>query len=208
MAKATQNQKVNPKNDLTEGPIFGKLIGFAIPVILGNLCFQLYNVVDSIVVGNYVGTDALAAVGAVFPIMMLFNALFMGVSMGAQIVISQTFGAKDEDSAIRLDSTKFDKNFFVRRAIMNGRTYASVLRQITPDGSPAGKQTRKQRAAQLSATSFYIPEDLSFRADNMFSKRGTGVGSAIFGVLIFVIVAAVCLLVVPAIVEMFSSFIS
>lgn len=117
-------------------------------------------------------------------------------------------GAKDEDSAIRLDSTKFDKNFFVRQAIMNGRTYASVLRQITPDGAPAGKQTRKQRAAQLSATSFYIPEDLSFRADNMFSKRGTGVGSAIFGILIFVIVAAVCLLVVPAIVEMFSSFIS
>ena len=68
--KMAKNMKVNSKNDLTEGPIFGKLIGFAIPVILGNLCFQLYNVVDSIVVGNYVGTDALAAVGAVFPIMM------------------------------------------------------------------------------------------------------------------------------------------
>ncbi len=87
--------KVNPKNDLTQGPILSKLVGFAIPVILGNLCMQLYNVVDSVIVGNYVGTDALAAVGACFPIMMLFNALFMGVSMGSQIVISQTFGAKD-----------------------------------------------------------------------------------------------------------------
>lgn len=96
MDKNNNQMKANSRNDLTEGPIFTKLIGFAIPVILGNLCMQLYNVVDSIVVGNYVGTDALAAVGAVFPIMMLFNALFMGVSMGAQIVISQTFGAKDE----------------------------------------------------------------------------------------------------------------
>ena len=51
---------MNSRNNLTEGPIFGQLIRFAIPVILGNLCFQLYNVVDSIVVGNYVGTDALA----------------------------------------------------------------------------------------------------------------------------------------------------
>ena len=80
--------KISAKNDLTQGPILGKLISFAIPVILGNLCMQLYNVVDSIIVGNYVGTDALAAVGSSFSIMMLFNALFMGTSMGAQIVSS------------------------------------------------------------------------------------------------------------------------
>ena len=117
MANATQNQKVNPKNDLTEGPIFSKLIGFAIPVILGNLCFQLYNVVDSIVVGNYVGTDALAAVGAVFPIMMLFNALFMGVSMGAQIVISQTFGAKDEQGLRTVTNTAITLAIIIGAAI-------------------------------------------------------------------------------------------
>ena len=113
----TVNKKTNARNDLTEGPIFGKLIGFAIPVILGNLCFQLYNVVDSVVVGNYVGTDALAAVGAVFPIMMLFNALFMGVSMGAQIVISQTFGAKDEDGLRTVTNTAITLAIIIGAAI-------------------------------------------------------------------------------------------
>ena len=91
------SKSVADRNDLTQGPILKKLITFAIPVILGNLCMQLYNVVDSVIVGNYVGTDALAAVGASFSIMMLFNALFLGVSMGAQIVISQTYGGKDFD---------------------------------------------------------------------------------------------------------------
>ncbi|MBR6561642.1 MAG: spore coat protein CotJB [Oscillospiraceae bacterium] len=80
---------------MTEGPVLRKLLGFAIPTILGNLCMQLYNLVDSVVVGNFVGTQALAAVGASFSLMMLFNALFMGVSMGSQIVVSQTFGAKN-----------------------------------------------------------------------------------------------------------------
>ncbi len=108
---------MNSRNNLTEGPIFGQLIRFAIPVILGNLCFQLYNVVDSIVVGNYVGTDALAAVGAVFPIMMLFNALFMGVSMGAQIVISQTYGAQDEDGLRTVTNTSISLAIIIGAAI-------------------------------------------------------------------------------------------
>lgn len=81
--------------DLTEGPVLKGLILFALPTITGNIFNQLYNVVDSIIVGNHVGTDALAAVGASFPVMMLFNALFMGVAMGAQIVIAQAFGAKN-----------------------------------------------------------------------------------------------------------------
>lgn len=81
--------------DLTEGSVLKGLIMFALPIIAGNLFNQLYNVVDSIVVGNYVGTDALAAVGASFPVMMLFNALFMGVAMGSQIVVAQLYGAKD-----------------------------------------------------------------------------------------------------------------
>lgn len=89
--------KHSGRNNLTEGPVLQKLLMFALPTIAGNLCMQLYNVVDSIIVGNYVGTDALAAVGASFPFMTLFNALFMGVSMGAQIVISQSFGAKNYD---------------------------------------------------------------------------------------------------------------
>lgn len=94
------DKTINPRNDLTNGPILKKLLVFAIPTIAGNLVMQLYNVVDSIIVGNFApnGTNALAAVGVSFPIMFLFNALFMGIAMGAQIVISQNFGAKDFDS--------------------------------------------------------------------------------------------------------------
>lgn len=87
------------KNDLTQGPIMKKLLMFAIPTIAGNLVSQLYNIADSIIVGNFAanGSHALAAVGASFSVMFLFNALFNGVSMGSQIVISQMFGAKDFD---------------------------------------------------------------------------------------------------------------
>lgn len=120
-------------------------------------------------------------------------------------------GAKDEETAVKLKTTKFDKNVFVRSAIKNGRTYSSVLRSSPPDGAAdvtalRGRERRRMIEERLSETSFYIPEELSFRADNVFSKRGTSVGSAIFGILIFVVVTAVCLLFVPAIVEMFSSF--
>jgi putative MATE family efflux protein len=66
---------------------------------------QLYNVVDSIVVGQVMGDRGIAAVGLSFPIMMLFNALFVGVSMGANIVISQAFGAKDMEGVNRAVNT-------------------------------------------------------------------------------------------------------
>ena len=85
------------KNDLTEGPIVKKLLLFALPMVAGNLLMQFYNVVDSVVIGQYAGADAVAAVGVSNPIMMLFNALFMGLSVGANIVVSQTYGAKDMD---------------------------------------------------------------------------------------------------------------
>lgn len=91
---------VSERNDLTRGPIMKKLLLFALPVVASNLIMQLYNIADSIIVGNFAanGAHALAAVGVSFPVMTLFNALFMGISMGSQIVISQMFGAKDFDS--------------------------------------------------------------------------------------------------------------
>ena len=58
----------------------------------------------------------------------------------------------------------------------------------------------------MSDSGYYIPEELTFRADNMFSKKGTSVVSALLGVLLFVIVAAISLMVVPQIVEMFKNF--
>jgi len=83
--------------DMTVGKPINELIMFSIPLLLGNFAQQLYNTVDAIVVGNYVGDSALGAVGLSFPIMNLMLALFMGVSTGAGIVVSQYFGAKNRE---------------------------------------------------------------------------------------------------------------
>ena len=103
----TQPRPRDARGDLTEGNITRKLISFSLPMIAGNLISQLYNVVDSIVVGKFVGSDALAAVSASFPIMMLFNALFWGVAVGAGIVIAQNFGAKRYDILNKAVNTAF-----------------------------------------------------------------------------------------------------
>lgn len=80
---------------MTQGSPARLLIGFAVPLLLGNLLQQAYNMVDSIVVGNYVGQEALAAVGTSNPIINLLVSLFMGVGTGASILISQKFGARE-----------------------------------------------------------------------------------------------------------------
>ena len=81
--------------DLTKGNILSGIVMFAIPLLIGNIVQQLYNTVDAIVVGQYVGDAALGAVGLAFPVINLILVLFMGISTGATIVVSQYFGAKD-----------------------------------------------------------------------------------------------------------------
>ena len=81
--------------DMTQGTPWKRIMEFAMPMLLGNLAQQLYNTADSVIVGRYVGDNALAAVGSAFPILNLLLALFVGVSTGAGIVISQSFGAGD-----------------------------------------------------------------------------------------------------------------
>ena len=81
--------------DMTEGTIWKHLVKFAFPLFIGNIFQQLYNTVDSIVVGNFVGADALGAVTSTIPVVITLIGLFIGLSMGASVVISQYFGAKD-----------------------------------------------------------------------------------------------------------------
>ena len=81
--------------DLTEGNIAKQIVLFALPLMLGNVFQMLYNTVDSIVVGNFVGTQALAAVGSTTMIVNLFVFFFNGFSIGAGVVIGHHFGAKD-----------------------------------------------------------------------------------------------------------------
>lgn len=80
---------------MTEGVIWKQLLLFALPLLLGNLFQQFYNTVDSIVVGNYIGANALASVGASTPIVNLMVGMFTGLGTGAGVVIAQFFGAKD-----------------------------------------------------------------------------------------------------------------
>lgn len=82
--------------DMTDGSIFSLLLKFAIPMLIGNLFQQVYNLVDSIIVGKMIGEDALAAVGATNSITFLFFALCNGIGSGGGIVVSQMYGAKEE----------------------------------------------------------------------------------------------------------------
>ncbi len=87
--------------DMTAGPPWQRISEFAVPMLLGNIAQQLYNTVDSIVVGKYVGDNALAAVGSASPVLNLLLALFVGISTGAGIIISQRFGAGDRKGLSR-----------------------------------------------------------------------------------------------------------
>lgn len=81
--------------DMTQGPPWKRIMEFSVPMLIGNIAQQLYNTADSIIVGMYVGDNALAAVGSAMPILNLLLALFVGIATGAGIVVSQSFGAKD-----------------------------------------------------------------------------------------------------------------
>ena len=80
---------------MTEGKPWEKIVIFTLPMLIGNIAQQLYSTVDSIVVGKYVGDNALAAVGSSSPILNLLLVLFMGISVGAGVMVSQFFGAKN-----------------------------------------------------------------------------------------------------------------
>lgn len=91
--------KVKSKNRglMTEGVIWKEILLFSIPLLLGNLFQQLYNAVDSVVVGNYIGAQALAAVGSSAPVINLLVSFFMGLAVGAGVIISRYFGARNTE---------------------------------------------------------------------------------------------------------------
>ncbi len=87
--------------DMTEGTPWKRIVEFAIPMLLGNIAQQFYNTADSIIVGKYIGDNALAAVGSAGPILNLLMVLFIGISTGAGIMVAQYFGAKDREKLSR-----------------------------------------------------------------------------------------------------------
>ena len=84
------------ENELTHGPVMKTMLRFAVPMILGDLLQQCYNIADTLIVGRYLGADALAAVGSAFSLMTFLTSIILGLAMGSGTVFSIRFGQKDE----------------------------------------------------------------------------------------------------------------
>ena len=152
-------------NDLTQGPILSKLLRFALPLMAANLVNQLYNVVDTIIIGYAVGDHGIAAVGLSFPIMMLFNALFMGISMGGSIVISQMFGAKNKEQLNKAANTTVFMAFMMGLVITAiGLTFARPLLRLLNTPSEI-----------IGDASIYLMIIFGGTVGNLFFNLGAGI---------------------------------
>ena len=114
--------------DMTTGEPWKKIILFTVPMLIGNIAQQLYSTVDSIVVGNYVGDNALAAVGSAAPILNLIIVLFIGISVGTGIMVSQYFGAKSREGLSYTIGNSILLTFFA--SIIMGVVGALVTRPL------------------------------------------------------------------------------
>ena len=83
------------ENELTKGPVLKTMLRFAVPMILGDLLQQCYNIADTLIVGRFLGADALAAVGSAFSLMTFLTSILLGLAMGSGTVFSIRFGQKD-----------------------------------------------------------------------------------------------------------------
>jgi len=109
-----------PMKDLSYGNEGRLILKFAIPMLLGNVFQQMYNIIDSVVVGKYIGKAALAAVGTSGPIIFLLVSFIIGVTMGFTIVVSQFFGAKQIDNVKKAINTLYIFMFFTSIVISLG----------------------------------------------------------------------------------------
>ncbi len=130
--------------DLTQGNELKTIFYFSLPILIGNLFQQLYNVVDSIIVGNYLGKESLAAVGFSYQINFLLVAFSTGISMGASVLISRYFGAK--------------KMNYVKKVIDTGFVFSVVLSVLI---AVLGRYF-----SYTILVSFRVPEELLFIAND------------------------------------------
>ena len=128
---------VNSNRGITEGVIWKQILLFFFPILFGSFFQQMYNTVDTIIVGRFVGTAALAAVGASGPILSLINGFFLGVSSGATVILSQYCGASDREGISKALHTAVALAVALGLLIMTiGMVMApAILRLIgTPEG--------------------------------------------------------------------------
>ena len=155
--------------DMTSGSILRHLITFALPLLLGNIFQQLYNTVDSWVVGNYVSDAAFSAVGTVGPIMNTLIGLFMGLSTGAGVVISQYYGAKQFD---RVQDT-------VHTALMMTAILGVVFTGVGVFMTPYMLRLMKTPASVLPEATLYLRIIFSGIMGLMVYNIGSGIMRAV-----------------------------
>ena len=105
-----QNQKIKKAKtavNLTEGPIIKNILLFAIPLFMGQLLQQFYNMADAWVIGNFADNDAFAAVSSAGSMTFLIVGLFNGIAIGGGVIISKYYGAKEEESVVKAIHTNF-----------------------------------------------------------------------------------------------------
>jgi putative MATE family efflux protein len=129
--------------DLSLGNETKLIFRFAIPMLVGNVFQQLYNVVDSVIVGKFIGKAALAAVGTSFPIIFMLISFIIGITMGFTVVVSQYFGAKDMDQVKKAINTLYIFLFFaslllsVTGILLSGTIFRMI--GLSPEVIPQAK---------------------------------------------------------------------
>ena len=154
---------------MTEGSVARHLLLFALPLIAGNLFQELYNMVDTWVVGNFVSDEAFSAVGSVSPIINILIFFFMGLANGGGVVISQYFGAQDRDSVSCAAHT----------AIVMTAALAAVFTVIGLAAAPGMLRLMKTPADVFPESQRYLRIYFSGVAGLLFYNMGAGILRAV-----------------------------
>ena len=110
--------KTDQDNDMCSGPLFGKMILFALPIMVMNILQLLFNAADLVVVGRFAGKEALAAVGATGALINLIVNLFMGLSVGTSVIVAQSYGAKNSEETNKSVHTSIIVSFIAGIIVM------------------------------------------------------------------------------------------
>ena len=169
--------------DMTQGSIIALLLNFAAPLLLGNIFQQLYNTVDTWVVGNYVGKNAFSAVGTLSPIINTIIGFFIGFSNGACVIISRHFGAGDKEKVQRAVHT------FVTVTLILCVVFTILGIALTPLMLDLIKSPAEVRAEQYTYLSIYFAGVTGLLLYNMGSAILRAVGNSVYPFLFLVVSA-------------------
>lgn len=130
--------------DLTEGSITRRLLLFALPLMVGNLLQQLYNVADTLIVGRFLGADALAAVGSAYALMVFLTSVLLGLCMGSSAFFAMQFGRQDME---RL------KNSLFLSFLLIGAVTIVMNALVFPDWTGSCGRCRRRKRSHRSCVS-------------------------------------------------------